>query len=591
MEVLIPLSDPSDAERTVLEAISALGPLDPNRVELLAAVLDMGEWELRGVLDTLIADGRCQSPPLRCPPATTPPERSQELARRALAHLDTPEGERAPSPVELARLMVVGRTLATTARTDPATVGEQCAELDPAAAAALFELLADLDPSATAGTRHRLRAADLWHHAGEHRRSIEVFTACLDTGAVPRDELDAATAAVASALLHLGQPDQARSVLARGPGGDWSKLVSLTVRFLSDGGFAPTDFIEQMEQLDLRSPGHHSVLSFAHACRGDVPRAQHACDRAFAVSDRVSVIESEVLAITDCMTDWLGGHLLSAHDRSIELLGASSALVRALALYVHASCSIWQGDPRPTVELARHLGQWPMLDLHLAPIVVRVTTDPVMMGGAQRPPDPTPDLDDLLALVRSAPDHPLSARGLAVAYELAGDAERPTLADEIVELAERVPCPLTQHAARWVRAVEAGDAQALDEACSAARAAGLVVEANRSLVAGRSAGVPGIEHTLSWTQLRQWAERQATFTAGHLGWNDSVALADLTPTERRLAELVAMGKSHDEIGAVLFLSPGTVRVYASRLYRRLGVRRREELARLVGLEDRFGNAT
>lgn len=55
--------------------------------------------------------------------------------------------------------------------------------------------------------------------------------------------------------------------------------------------------------------------------------------------------------------------------------------------------------------------------------------------------------------------------------------------------------------------------------------------------------------------------------------------ADLTPTEHRVAQLVAEGKKNKEVAAALFLSVKTVEVTLTRVYRKLGVRSRSELAR------------
>jgi DNA-binding CsgD family transcriptional regulator len=52
----------------------------------------------------------------------------------------------------------------------------------------------------------------------------------------------------------------------------------------------------------------------------------------------------------------------------------------------------------------------------------------------------------------------------------------------------------------------------------------------------------------------------------------------LTPAELRVAELAAQGKHNKEIAATLFLSVGTVEMHLSRVYRKLGVRSRTELA-------------
>jgi DNA-binding CsgD family transcriptional regulator len=58
---------------------------------------------------------------------------------------------------------------------------------------------------------------------------------------------------------------------------------------------------------------------------------------------------------------------------------------------------------------------------------------------------------------------------------------------------------------------------------------------------------------------------------------------DLTPSERRIAELVAEGKTNKEVAAILVLADRTVESALTRIYRKLEVRSRTELARkLVG---------
>jgi DNA-binding CsgD family transcriptional regulator len=53
----------------------------------------------------------------------------------------------------------------------------------------------------------------------------------------------------------------------------------------------------------------------------------------------------------------------------------------------------------------------------------------------------------------------------------------------------------------------------------------------------------------------------------------------LTPTERRIAELVASGHSNPEIAANLYISVKTVEANLTRIYRKLGLRGRVDLAR------------
>jgi DNA-binding CsgD family transcriptional regulator len=55
----------------------------------------------------------------------------------------------------------------------------------------------------------------------------------------------------------------------------------------------------------------------------------------------------------------------------------------------------------------------------------------------------------------------------------------------------------------------------------------------------------------------------------------------LTPSERRVAELAAQGKSNKEIAAKLFISPKTVEHNLGRVYRKLAIRSRAELGRRI----------
>ena len=74
-----------------------------------------------------------------------------------------------------------------------------------------------------------------------------------------------------------------------------------------------------------------------------------------------------------------------------------------------------------------------------------------------------------------------------------------------------------------------------------------------------------------------WAER----TRAEMGRIGGRAPADggLTPSEERIAALVAEGRTNREVAAALFISDRTVESHLSNVYRKLGIRTRAALAR------------
>jgi len=75
---------------------------------------------------------------------------------------------------------------------------------------------------------------------------------------------------------------------------------------------------------------------------------------------------------------------------------------------------------------------------------------------------------------------------------------------------------------------------------------------------------------------RPWAEK-ARHELGRISGRRAPS-EELTDAERRIAELAAQGRHNKEIAARLFIGVGTVEAHLSRVYRKLGVRSRTELA-------------
>lgn len=74
---------------------------------------------------------------------------------------------------------------------------------------------------------------------------------------------------------------------------------------------------------------------------------------------------------------------------------------------------------------------------------------------------------------------------------------------------------------------------------------------------------------------RLWAERTSTELES-LGLRRSGS-DELSPAERRVAELAAAGGTNREIAATLFMSPKTVEAHLAHSYRKLGIRSRAQL--------------
>jgi DNA-binding CsgD family transcriptional regulator len=79
----------------------------------------------------------------------------------------------------------------------------------------------------------------------------------------------------------------------------------------------------------------------------------------------------------------------------------------------------------------------------------------------------------------------------------------------------------------------------------------------------------------------QWAERTRV-ELGRIGGRRSIPPGALSTTESEIARLVAAGRTNREVATALHLSARTVEWNLSKLYRKLGVRSRTELARAIG---------
>jgi DNA-binding CsgD family transcriptional regulator len=139
----------------------------------------------------------------------------------------------------------------------------------------------------------------------------------------------------------------------------------------------------------------------------------------------------------------------------------------------------------------------------------------------------------------------------------------------------------SNHPAAQLSIAEALDAQlALDEPFERGRTqlvAGVIERRAGRRAAAREALSSALE-TFDELGAALWAER-ATAELARIPGRSPTPTLELTPTELRIATLAAEGRSNKEVAAALVIAVRTVETHLSRVYAKLGVRSRTELAR------------
>ena len=199
-------------------------------------------------------------------------------------------------------------------------------------------------------------------------------------------------------------------------------------------------------------------------------------------------------------------------------------------------------------------------------------------------------------MLTSADANPFFGFGVE-AHAAVGNLDRAEELTEQIELeAASRPTPYLRTLALRCRGAVEASAGDLDEATASLRAAAdaaseldLPLERGRTLLllgrvqrrAGHKAAsretLQMAAELLDGVGAKLFAE-QARAELGRIPGRRPRDRGELTAAERQIAALVAEGKSNKEVAATLFVSVKTVEVTLTRVYRKLGVKSRAELA-------------
>jgi DNA-binding CsgD family transcriptional regulator len=588
--------------RAAAQSLKDIGGVDPQRVaqQLLAAGTAGDHWARRWLVDS--------APVL----AVTAPRIAAELLRRELDHGTTQE-DRVPLSIALAEILLgTGEHEEAASRARQALAGSaepaDCGRVHwilaralvsggdtDAAVATVEQALSRADLPGT--WRARLLAAlAMFQRAGSGELEIADATARLALE-VSAESGDAFAAAYASTALWLTQSVQRRHLTALAYVDRALETLNTTADHADLRAFAMHARIFTLQNL--------SRMPDAEAALHDARRFLHDADRA---DDAMSSITAAVLMY------WLG-----RWDDCLAELDSVDHSVSALTyrgLREGGPVWLWHGvkaliairrDDRARVGAHLRAG----LDQPLVTVADRENMDFLMFAralAAEQDGDRHLALSHLGGLLDRRPgEMTLTHQWLPVFVRLALAVDDRSAAKTALEVcaaeaaAEQVPARATA-AAAWCAGLHDGDPNLLREAEDHFRAAGIPVDlagvledlavvladqgdpTGSKAVMGEALDLYGgfgavwdlrrAEARLRAYGIRHGVRGPRAKRAAH-GWEA------LTPTEQKVALLVAAGRSTPDIAQSLFLTRRTAQTHISRILAKLGMRSRVEIAREV----------
>ena len=301
------------------------------------------------------------------------------------------------------------------------------------------------------------------------------------------------------------------------------------------------------------------------------------------------------LGLTRVVLDWLGGRWDAALDglRAVgpELEAREQTTLAAALTAVELEIRTWRGELVPagrlaarTVPAARN-----MSELH-AYAVAGYLASSGDVEAARR------TLRAALVDPHAAPyGSLLLARLLDLDEGVPGEAE--ALLETLVEITASHISPWSKTTLHRMVGIVRHDRRALAQAVREAEAGGLAFEQARAQLAlGELVTDPGQDLVEAYRVfarvgahgLRRRAGRRLHELGEKVPRSRSRAAGPLTESEERVARLVQQGMRNREIAAALHYSPRSIEVYLSRIYGKLRVSSRLELARTLDALDASG---
>jgi DNA-binding NarL/FixJ family response regulator len=306
-----------------------------------------------------------------------------------------------------------------------------------------------------------------------------------------------------------------------------------------------------------------------------------------------------VLGVARVVVDWLSGRWDSALEtmrvQTVELANRQHVMIAAALTSTELEMRTWRGELALAMPLARKPGPLPrnVASLHAW-----------ALAGFQSAQGDVDGARTTLAAAIEAPGTPTYI-GLLLSRlaELEVEQGRPDEAERamrlLIETSRADDSPWANTTLHRTVGLVRGDVEALTEAAREADAEGLVFERARAELAlgDRMTAAVAVEGLVQAHQtfarlgthgLRRTAARRLRQLGAKVPRVRSRAAGLLTQSEEQVARLVQQGMRNRDIAAALHLSPRSVEVYLSRIYGKLRVSSRLELARTLDAMDSGG---